>query len=80
MASPESSNSRSNYWRDYSKRRYEKNADRISLQAAIRYYKKKKEQGLDWIPRPRSKLYIYCQQYGLNIEAIVEGTQQLVEV
>lgn len=73
----ETSGSRSDYWRDYSKRRYAKNTRKISLQVAIRYYRKKKEQGLDWIPKPHTKIYLYCQQNNLDMEALIQGTQKL---
>jgi len=76
MAEESSTTSRSAYWREYSRKRYKERPE-ISLQAAIRYYRKKKAQGLEWEPKSCTKLYIWCQQNNLDAKEVVEGTQQL---
>lgn len=68
---------RTEYWRDYSRYRYETKGDKLNLKSAIKYYRKKKEQGLEWIPKPKSKLYVWCQLHNLDPIAIIEGTQSI---
>lgn len=76
MAQKPPSRSRSEYWKEYSHRRYLERPE-ISLQAAIRYYRKKKDQGLEWEPKACTKLYIWCKQHGVDAKAVIEGTQEL---
>lgn len=65
------------YWRDYSRCRYETKTDRIKIRNAITYYRKKRKDGEDWIPKPSTKLHIWCQLHGLDTVALIEGTQKL---
>lgn len=67
----------SNNPKEYYRQRYEKNGAKISAQKSIRYYRRKKEKGLDWIPSPTSKFYLWCQLNGYDAKSLVEGTQQL---
>lgn len=77
--SNEESSTRNSYKQsaEFYRRRYEKNVEKISVQTAIRYYKRKKDKGEEWIPKPRSKLCIWCRENGFDAKALIEGTQQL---
>ena len=65
------------YWRTASKEYYEKNSITITLKLAVRYYRRKKEQGLEWKPRKCSKLYVWCLQHNLDPIKVIEGTQDI---
>jgi len=79
MAEDSSNTSRKDYWRTYNATKYAEKGDTLNLQRAIRYYRKKKAEGLEWTPGPRTKLRIWCQERGIDVIAIIEGTQLLPE-
>jgi len=60
--------------REASRRRYAKNADILNYKRVIKYYRKKKENGEEWIPKQHSKIYQYCLQRGVDAKDVVEGT------
>lgn len=68
---------RNEYWRDYSKQRYDKQANYHRLFTAISYYRRKKKEGLNWEPRESSTLYRWCKDHDLDPIAIIEGTQKV---
>ena len=61
---------------EYERERY-RNNELLQLRAAIRYYRKKKEQGADYVPKPLSKLVVYCNIHGLDAKEVIDGTQEL---
>lgn len=70
-------NCRKEYWRAYDADRYAKNGDSITLKHALDYYRRKKKNNINWIPGPRAKIRLYCQQHNVDVIAVIEGTQTL---
>lgn len=57
--------------------RHAQNFAVFNLERALRYYRKKKDNGEDYVPRTTSKLHIYCVEHKLDPIAIIEGRQAL---
>lgn len=53
-------------------------SDVHKLHCYISYYRKLREQGKQWIPKPTSKIAIYCKKHSLNVVDIIEGKQSLI--
>jgi hypothetical protein len=61
---------------EYQRERYRQSVS-LQLRGAVRYYQQKRDKGLDYIPKPLSKLAIYCALHGLDPVKVVEGSQHL---
>ena len=59
---------------------YWNNLEASRLRPLVAYYRKKKAEGKDWIPKDYSKLYIICDQRGWDVIAVIEGTQSIKDV
>lgn len=47
------------------------------LRRYILYYKRLRDEGKPWMPKPTSKLAIYCNKHGLDIVKVIDGEQKL---
>jgi len=56
------------YWRD---------PERARMQAAVSYYRDRRAKGHNEPPKLSSKLTKYCEKHGLNVVAVIDGTQNL---
>jgi len=72
------SNSRSEYFRKYHAKKYAENTELCNLRSCVKYYRKRRSEGKTWIPRPYSRLALYCKERDLDVEAIINGTAKLV--
>ena len=66
-------------YRERDKRRKEQNPERLRMKAVITYYRQRKEQGLEWIPGPRTKLRAFAQQHNMDVIKLITGEQKLAD-
>lgn len=62
---------------EYRKERYWKDPYLERLYGMINYYRKRRADGKEWIPKPASKLTIYCNANGMDVVAVIEGKQSI---
>jgi len=43
----------------------------------IGYYRRKREDGKDWIPKETSILFVFCKEHGLDPIQLIEGKQTI---
>lgn len=48
------------------------------MRSLLSYFRKQRKEGKEWIPKANSQLRIYCDMYGLNVVAVIEGKQELI--
>lgn len=53
--------------------RYFQDPERAKLSALITHYRKRKKDGKPWMPKPSSKLAIYCQEKGIDVAQVITG-------
>ena len=63
----------------YHKELYQNNV-LLSIRASIRYYRKKKDNGQEWKPKPSSRLYLWCDKHGLDVEAVIDNADLIKQV
>lgn len=63
--------------KEYYAHRYAENKELVRLRTAVSYYRRKKAKGEEWKPKEFTKLSIWCQEHGLDVIAVIEGTQAL---
>ena len=56
---------------------YRNNPELCRMRGAVSYYRKLRNEGKEWKPKPSSKLYLYCLARGLDSCSVILGEQQL---
>jgi len=47
------------------------------LRRYVTYYCKLRAEGKAWMPKPTSKLAVYCKKHNLNVVEVISGTKQI---
>jgi len=50
---------------------------RERLYNAVAYYRRKKADGKEWMPKRHSVIAIFCKEHGLDVKCVIEGTQSI---
>lgn len=61
-------------------RYYWKDPERSKMQSAVTYYRTRRAKGHNDPPSPDSKLAKYCTKHGLDVMAVIDGTQTLPNI